>query len=326
MSALRAGAARVAGSRLPVVQLVLLGALFVYGSATIDGFAQAPSLRSMLVLATFLGIAAAGQTLVILLGGIDLSTPFLIGAANVLAAELTGGRGWPLGLAIAFIAVLALTIGALNGWLSHRFAIHPLIVTLGTGSMAVGGVLVWTQARLTGAVPGSLSDFVSPAQDTWFLPVPPVVVFWAALTVVVTVALLRTRAGRRLYAVGASPPAARLALVRTTRVWTGAFAVSALASAGAGILLAGFSGTGLFTIGDPYLFTSIAAVVLGGTSLRGARGDYVRTAIGALILILTTTIMVGKGISAPGQQVILGVLILIFVTSYGREPHVRTRV
>ena len=137
---------------------------------------------------------------------------------------------------------------------------------------------------------------------------------------------LRTTVGRRLYATGANPRAARLALVSTSRVWTGTFAASAFFSAVAGTLLVGFSGTGLFNIGDPYLFTSIASVVIGGTSLLGARGDYLRTVLGALILIQTTTILIGRGYDAPTQQVILGVLIVIFVATYARESHVRTRI
>jgi len=122
------------------------------------------------------------------------------------------------------------------------------------------------------------------------------------------------------------PRAARLSLVSTTRVWTGTFAVSAFFSAVAGTLLVGFSGTGLFNIGDPYLFTSIASVVIGGTSLLGARGDSLRTVLGALILIQTTTILAGRDYDAPTQQVILGVLIVLFVATYAREAHVRTRI
>jgi len=114
--------------------------------------------------------------------------------------------------------------------------------------------------------------------------------------------------------------------VRTTRIWGGTFALSGVAAATAGILLAGFSGTGLFMIGEPYLFTSIAAVVVGGTSLLGARGDYLRTVLGALILIQTTTIMAGRGLSSSDQQMVLGGLILAFVATYGREPHIRDRI
>lgn len=317
---------RRAAGRQPLLQLGLVVALFAYGSLAIDGYGSAGSVRSMLVLAAFLGIAAAGQTLVVLLGGIDLSIPFVIGGANVLTAQLTGTEHWSLAATVVVVLAIFAAIGAFNGWISHRLSVHPLIITLGTGSMIAGGVLVWTKAKLTGAVPPGLTDFVSPAESVGPLPVPPVVLLWLAILVVLTVALARGRSGRRLYAVGSNQRAARLALVRTTRVWTASFAFSGVAAATAGILLAGFSGTGLFKIGEPYLFTSIAAVVIGGTSLLGARGDYARTTIGALILIQATTIMVGEGLSAPAQQVVLGALILAFLATYGREQHVSTQI
>jgi ribose transport system permease protein len=319
-------AVRVVGGRLPVFQVALLLGLFVFGWQTIPGYSSGFSIRAMLMLGSLLGLAAAGQTLVILLGGIDISIPFVIGAVDVMTAQLTGGKGWPFPAVAAFVAAVALVIGAANGYLSHRFEVHPLIITLGTGSMLGGAVLAWTKGTLTGGAPSYLADFISPAKHTGPIPLPPVVVFWLALSLVIVLVLARTSVGRRLYATGANPRAARLTLVSTTRVWTGTFAASALLSALTGVLLAGFSGTGQFDIGDPYLFTTIASVVIGGTSLLGARGDYVRTMLGALILTQATTIMIGKGLNDPTQQVILGGAIIFFVATYGREPHVRTRV
>jgi ribose transport system permease protein len=313
-------------ARLPVLQLALLVGLFVYGWQTIPGYSSGFSVRAMLMLASLLGIAAAGQTLVVLLGGIDISIPFVIGAVDVMTAQLTGGKGWPFVAVAFFVAALALVVGTANGYLSFRFGVHPLIITLGTGSIVGGAVLAWTKATLTGGAPSYLANFLSPARKTGPIPLPPVVVFWFALSAVIVVVLARTAVGRRLYATGANPRAAKLALVPTQRVWTATFAASALLSALAGILLAGFSGTGQFDIGDPYLFTTIASVVVGGTSLLGARGDYVRTMIGALILTQGTTIMVGKGLDDPTQQVILGAAIVFFLATYGREPHVRTRI
>jgi ribose transport system permease protein len=311
---------------LPLLQVTLLAVLFAYGSLAIDGFASRRNVLAMLVIASFIGFASAGQTLVVLLGGIDISIPFVIGAANVMTAELTGGRGWSLTAASGTVILLAAIIGATSGFLSHRFDVHPLIVTLGMGSMVGGGVLVWTNAELTGAAPAVLSRITSPAAKSFGLPVPPVVALWALLTLLLTGFLVRTASGRRLYATGASVRAARLALISTTRLWTATFAASAVLSGVTGILLAGFSGTGQFTIGDPYLFTTVAATVIGGTSLLGARGDYVRTVLGALILVQTTTILVGRGFDSAAQQVILGGLIVLFVASYAREPHVRTRI
>jgi ribose transport system permease protein len=179
---------------------------------------------------------------------------------------------------------------------------------------------------LTGSAPTWLATFTSPGGHTGPIGVPSVVVLWLVLSIAVVVVLAKTAIGRRLYATGANPVAARLSLVNTTRVWTGAFAASAACSALAGVLLAGFSGTGLFDIGTPYLFTTIASVVIGGTSLLGARGDYVRTVFGVLILTQITTLLIGYGLSDSMQQAVLGVVIVVVVATYAREPHVRNRI
>ena len=313
-------------ARVPLLQIAGVIGLFVLGSTTIGGYQSASSVRSMLVLASFLGVAAAGQTIVVLLGGMDLSLPFIIGAANVLVSQLYGGDHWPFWAVAIFITVGALGAGTLSGYIANRFAIHPLIVTLGVGTAIAGGILVWTQANFTGAAPSWVDSFVSSGLKTGPIPLPRVVVFWAAFAVVLTLILSKTAIGRRLYSTGANQPAARLALVQTNRVWMGAFAASAFCAALAGVLLAGFSGMGLYNIGQPYLFTSIASVVIGGTSLLGARGDYVRTVLGTLILIQIQTILIGYGFDVAAQQVGLGLVILIMVASYAREPSIRSRI
>lgn len=299
---------------------------FGIGVATIPGFGGAAPIRSMLVLASFLGVASIGQTLVVLLGGIDLSVPALVGAGNVMTSQLYGSYH------LSFVAVLAIVlgvgalVGAVNGIVAKRFAIAPLIVTLATGSLVGGGILVWTNANLTGNAPAWLGTFTSPAGSTGPIHLPPVVVLWAGIALAVELVLRRTAAGRRLYATGANALAARLMLVRETVVWTVCFAVSGVSAAAAGLLLAGFTGAGLFTVGDPYLFTSIACVVVGGSSLLGGRGSYLRTVLGALVLTEISTMLVGYGLSAPAQEAVYGGIIVAIVASYAREPSVRSRI
>jgi ribose transport system permease protein len=311
------------GTVAPQVAATVL--LYVVGTATIDGYGARSSVISMLVLAAFLGIAAAGQTLAVLLGGIDLSIPSLIGLGNVMCAQLTG-NGWPFLATLLFIGAIALAIGSVNGFVAKAFSIHPLIVTLGIGAVVAGGLLVWTGGKLTGGAPPALGRFVALNTKTFGIGVPPIVFLWLAIALVLIAALNRTASGRRLYATAANEPAAALSLVRTRRVWIAVYAASALCAAMAGVLLTGFSGTGYLDVGQPYLFTTIASVVIGGTSLLGARGGYGRTVLGALILTQITTILVGHGLSPALQQAVLGAMILAVVAAYGREPHVRYRV
>src|SRR5204863_2066692 len=108
------------------------------------------------------------------------------------------------------------------------------------------------------------------------LQVPPVVVIWIAMAIAVAIFLHRTVPGRRIFATGANPRAAGLARINTKRIWVGVFAASAILSALVGVLLAGFAGADP-SLGDPYLFTGLTAVIVGGTTFMGARGDYTHT-------------------------------------------------
>ena len=318
---------RVLGAqrRFPVVQLVALVALFVYGAETIAGFSAQTSVDSMLVLAALLGLAALGQTLVLILGGLDLSVPGHIVMGAIVVSQLYGSHGWSGPLAIAFVVLAAAVLGAATGWICHRWRIQPLIVTLGVGAISAGAAVAWTQGRLTGTAPHFLTTLTSASGTTFGLRVPPVAVIWAAVAVVMAVVLHRTVAGRKLYATGANPRAAALARIDTQRVWIVVFAASAALSAVVGCLLAGFAGADQ-TIGDPYLFSALTAVIVGGTSFMGARGDYTHTVVGALILTVLTTVLVGKGYSQADQQIIFGVLILLVVAGYGRDRRLRDRV
>jgi len=311
--------------RFPLLQVVALVALFLWGMASLPAFAQRSSIDSMLVLASFLGIAAAGQTIVILIGGIDLSVPSIITAGNLMTT-LLGGKHWSFGAICAVILGTAALVGAVNGYLAHHYRVPALIITLGSGSVVVGAVLAGTHASVYGSVPPWFQHFVSPASKTAGLHIPHVVALWIVLTLGIGVVLHLTGVGRRLYATGANERAASLALIKTELVWVGAFAASAVFSAIAGILLGAWSGTGEQSIGDPYLFLSIAAVIVGGTSLIGARGDYWRTVLGSLILIVLTTNLVGHSYSEATQQIVLGLIILLVVGTYGRDRALRDRI
>jgi ribose transport system permease protein len=314
---------------LRTAPLLQVGAVIVLGVAatvSIDGFLTLTSIYSTLVLASFLGIAAAGQTTVILIGGIDLSVPAIISGANLVSTLLTG-KHWSFLLVCLFLLGTSAIVGVINGYTTHRFKVPPLIVTLATGAVVTGITLGWTKGgQVSGHVPAWMATFSSPIGTVLGVRLPPIVLLWAVLALILAIVLHHSVAGRRIYATGANEPAAELAGVRTERVWIGAFVFSALSAAVVGVLLAGFTGTGQAGIGDSYLFTSLAAVLVGGTSLVGARGDYWRTVLGALILTLITTLLVGHGADQSTQEIVIGLLILVFVGVYGRDQRVRDRV
>lgn len=305
---------------------VLLLCVFGYGAASIDGFASRTSISSMLVLAAFLGVASIGQTATALVGGIDLSIPFVIGMANVMVAELAGNQGWGSATVIVLVLALAALIGALNGLLTWHLDASPLVTTLGVGFAVQGGVQIVTRGNVQGQAPHWLSEWARVDHQVLGAPMPPVVWVWAAIALVVIGALRFTKFGRQIYASGDNPTAADAALVRRHRIVVSTYVLSAMFAAAAGILLSGYTGGGFVDIGQPYLFTTIAAVVIGGTSLLGGQGGYGLTVLGVLVLTVITTVLGGKGLDGPSQQAVLGGLIVLALCVYGREAHPRSLV
>jgi ribose transport system permease protein len=310
--------------KVPLPQLVAVVVVFLYGNATIVGFGETVSIDTMLVLAAILGLAALGQTLVMILGGLDLSIPgfILVGALGSVSVA----QSVPYGVGVLLLFGAAALTGGGVGWVCARYRIQPLVLSLAVGTIAGGIVTATTSAGDSPPPPGWLARLTSPASTTAGLTVPPLAVVWAVVAVAVAVLLYRTPFGRRVYATGENMQAAGLALVRTHGAWAVVFALSATCSVAAGVLLSGFVGSGNAHLGDPYLFQGLTAVILGGTTFFGLRGDYTHTVLGALLMTELSTVLIGKGLSDARQQMLFGALILIVVAVYGRQARVQDRV
>lgn len=318
---------RIAGlqRRHPALQVLVLIALVLYVGAKDGDFTWGDLWAPILLQASFLGIAAAGQTLAILVGGLDFSIAAYIVAGNLLTTHLTGLEHWNFAFSALIVLGICLAGGGLSGWVCHRFGLEPLVVTLGMSSVVVG-VLLGSNSRLVnGAGPGWLTSFTAQSSKTFGLPLPPIVAAWIVLAIVITVILARTPLGRKLYLTGSGPKAAELAGVSTRRVWTGVYASSAVLAGLAGVLLAGFSTGGDTNVGNNYLFPGLAAVIVGGT-MMGGRGDYLRTCLGALIITALNFVISVLNVNAAAAQVVFGALILATVALYGRERRLRDRV
>jgi ribose transport system permease protein len=307
---------------------VLLAVCFVVliwvGYENVVGFTSSNSVKSILLLSAFLGIAALGQTLVSLAGGIDISIPFVVTFGDIVLAKLLA-VGWSPEVAIALILVLAMLIGLVNGWLSWVLGVHPLLVTLGVGFAILGAAeIFFSNAQAT--VPSWLTNLSSAGADTFGIGLPPVVFIWAVVAVVAIVGLRLSVVGRYLYAGGDNPIAADRMQARRKATWIGSFAISAVMAAVAGILLLGFGSAGNITVGEPYMLTTIAAVVVGGTTLLGGAGGYGRTVAGVLLLGVLNTLLVGLGVDPKLQTAVLGLIILAMVSLYAREEHPRYRL
>ncbi|MEU9889679.1 ABC transporter permease [Sphaerisporangium sp. NPDC051011] len=302
----------------PVVLLLLIG-------LKLPSVMTSQGLLSLMILSAVLGIAAVGQTWAIIIAGIDLSIPAVIGLACVVVTVRTLAGASFLSIVLWLVA-FSLVVGVINGTLTSLLKVHPLVITLGVGAIVTGAVLLATGGNTGGLVPDFVTSAVSPIGKTGFIPLPPAVSIWIAISVLVLVIERRTSFGRRLFALGSNPRAAGYALIRATVVRIGVYTASALCASIAGVLLAGFSGAAAADIGVPYMFKTLMAVVVGGTSLLGGRGSYSRTIAGVLLTTEFTMLLIGFSIDASLQQVFLGVAILILIAIYGRDRHVAQRL
>jgi ribose transport system permease protein len=312
-------------ARFPLLQLVLLVGVYIFAATSLH-LSSWQSVRDILTLAALAGLAATGQTMLILMGGFDLSVSNFILSSALVVSVLRDQWGVSYGVAILIAVVVGGFLGALAGQICHRFEIQPLIVTLAIGGIAVGLVQVQTGGTFAGSSPPWLIRLASPQTDTFgVIGLPPLVSIWIVVTIAMTIFLHRTPAGRRVMATGANPRAAEYSLINTRRVWTLAFAFSGIVSVLVGLLVAGSAASVDSTVGDPYLFQSVVAVIVGGT-VFGGPGDYARTVLGALFLTVVNFVLVGEGATPADQNMIYGAAILLAVALYGRERRLRDRI
>ena len=318
-------------NRSAFIGLMVLITMFTVGSIFIEGFSSGQNIKSMLLFAAFLGLACVGQTLVALLGGLDLSIPFVIGASNVFLLYLIG-LGMYSWVAILIVLLLGALIGWLNGMLSYRLQGQALILTLGVGFAVSGLTQIVTSigsafaGNVFGVVPDWLKNLAAMNGTTFGLAIPPVILIWAVVAIVLIYGMRNTVYGRYLYAVGGNRTSAARLSISERRYWVIAYMVSGTVAALTGVLLLGWSGGGFIGVGQPYLFMTLAAVVMGGTSLLGGQGGYGFTVIGVLVLQVLTSFLVGMGLKFEWQQFIFGLLILPMVALYARSPHIRTQI
>lgn len=318
-------------NRSAFIGIMVLSGLFSIGAMNIEGFASSTNIKSMLLFAAFLGIAAIGQTLVALLGGLDLSIPFIIGASNVGLLYLIS-LGVPPWLATIIVLVIGAALGIINGLLSYRLQGQALIVTLGTGFAISGGVQIITSigsaysGNVFATVPSWLTNLAALNGSTFGIPIPPVIVIWVLIAIVLIAAMRLTSHGRYLYALGVNRTSADRVMVSEFAYWVCVYGISGFFAALTGGLLLGWSGGGFIGVGDQYLFLTLAAVVVGGTSLLGGQGGYGFTVIGVLVLQVLSSFLIGIGLTFEWQQFIFGLLILPMVALYARSPHIRTQI
>jgi ribose transport system permease protein len=274
------------------------------------GFLAAGHLRTLAVLAAFIGIVALGQTFVIIGGGIDLSVPWVLNSAAILMSLAAKGQNAPLLYAIPLILMAGALVGAVNGAGVALFGVPPIIMTLAVNVILQGGILVYTGGTPQAVAP-SVIQFLAVGR---LGPIPVVALLWAGLALAAAFLLSKTAFGRQLYAVGTSATVAEFSGVPIVRTTILVYMLSGLTAGLAGMLLTGYTAQAYLGMGDPYLFTSIAAVAIGGASILGGSGHYIGTIAGALILTILTGLLPALNLSNGALLIVYGVVILITVS------------
>jgi ribose transport system permease protein len=306
----------------PLVALLLAILLFFAGGLVNPEFVNLGQAINIVRLAAFLGIIAAGQTLVIISGreGIDLSAAAVVTLSAILVYRVTNGDNAmiPIGLFVALLA--GGIIGAINGIGIAVIKIPPLVMTLGMAGVVQGTILQVTQGELIGNIPPLMVQLIS---APLIGGIAGIVFIWIALGFLMWFLLERTVYGKQLFAIGVNRTTAQLSGVRVQLLVVMTYTLAGVLAAFAGFLLLAFSQTVFLELGQPYLFPSIAAVVVGGTVLAGGKGSYWGTMSGALVLQLTDSLLRAARLAEAYQLIVFGVVLLALILVYGRQRNLR---
>jgi ribose transport system permease protein len=277
-----------------------------------EAFLTGHQLSTTFLYAAILGLMAAGQTLVMLTAGVDLSVATTATAAAFMISSFARD-----GTVVAILIALAvgLGIGLVNGIGVAIFRVNALIMTLGVSTVTLGALTVYSQKRFLSQAP----DFVVTLGSERFATyIPYDLLVWAPISALIILGLRYSGFGRMIYAVGDNPVATRLAGVRNWQVLLTVYALCGLLSAAAGILLVGFNNAADLGIATPFLLPSVAAVVIGGTSIFGGIGGYAGTILGALILTLLDSLLTILNASQAVRQILYGLIVLVLAAIYAR--------
>lgn len=306
----------LAAVSLAVILFLLSGLLpNGYGSNLDVAMAQA---TNILRLAVFLGVIAAGQTLVITSGGegIDLSAGAVVTLTAIVTYTVVNGQNENVPLALLAVVVVGALVGLANGIGIMFLRISPLVMTLGMAGVVTGLILVLTHGSVTGAIAPIMTQLIA---RPVFLGIPGAIIIWAIFGALMWLLLQRTTFGKNLFAIGTNRVTARLSGVNVTGMVLGTYALAGLLAGLGGFLVVGNTGVVHIRIGDPFLFPSIAAVAVGGTLLSGGKGSYFGTMAGALVLTLITSLLTTMQMPKSIREMVLGATLLIMISIYGRE-------
>ncbi|WP_424767560.1 ABC transporter permease [Paenibacillus sp. sgz302251] len=308
------GKARMKGETSYILFLFAISVALIMASRLISpSFGSFQQAEAILILSSLLVLVGLGQGLVILLGELDLSVASLITLSGVLTTAWlgTGNTAW---WSFPLILIILALIGVVNGLGVTLLRIPSFIMTLATQMVVTGAILGFTKGTTAGMPPAFLEKLMT--SDLGGIPLP---VYVLVLVAIVGTAVQKlSKFGRQLYAVGSNRTAAKIAGLPVTSLIVCTYAISALCAGLTGMMLVGYAGGASLNMGESYLLPSIAAVVIGGTSIAGGSGNYMGTIGAAILLTTVSTIIQALGISQGWQTFIYGFMIA-FVLGFLRK-------
>lgn len=286
--------------------------LFIITGLVDNYFWTIPSIGVTIQLAVPLGLLAAGQTICMLTGGIDLSIAMIAtGAAYIVSVKSPAG----LTIALLWAVVYCVLVGSINGLAVGLLGINPLIMTLGMNAILIGVFTVGVTTFLKGSttMPDSI---VTLSSGTLIDPISWPLIVWIIVGGLVLFVLGKTGLGRLIYAVGDNAQSARLAGVKVWKVQWATYVLCALLAGMGGLMLGGQSGAVAISLANAYMLPSVAAVVIGGTSIMGGLGGYTGSILGALILTVLSYLLAVLNSTEAVKQVIYGSIVLALAWLY----------
>jgi ribose transport system permease protein len=286
------------------------------GTIFSGGFLSYNHVLSILRNASFLGIVAIGQTIVILTGGIDLSVGPLISMGNLFTCMFINGINSNTLWVLIVVILLGSLFGSFNGFGIAYLKIPPLVMTLAFGSVLTGINLISTKGASKGLA-SPILRYISTGRLFDFIPL--IILIWVLLSVFFILLLNSSTFGRKIYYTGANEKAAFLSGIKTNLIKILAYSISGATSSLTGALMAGYTVTAFLDVGNVYIMWSITAVVIGGTFLTGGKGGYFGTIAGCIILVLLESILTIVQIPEAGRIMANGLLILILISIYFKK-------
>lgn len=290
-----------------IIALVILIAFFALFPKTSGTFLTSGNMLNIFRQASTNLIVALAMTLVIILGGIDLSVGSIMALSGVVVGGLVSYNGLPVWVAVIAAIVVGVLFGLFNGFVISKTAIPAFIVTLSTMNIGRGLAYIYTGGAPIRVVSDEF-NFIGSGY-LGFIPVP--VIYLIVLTVIFVYMMNKTRLGRHIYAVGGNPEAARFSGINNAKITLLVYTLSGLMAAISGVVLASRMFSGQPTAGQGAEMDAIAAVVIGGTSMSGGIGTIGGTIIGGLIIAVLNNGLNIMNVSSFWQLVVKGIIILV---------------